>query len=123
MLNFGKGGYGLGVGYFRSALDGGVQAVGHMGSNIGTTASMVYSRQYGVNLVVMINAYHLECIGELTERVGEITLDFLEFRIRRARERQRHRGGVKRRRVSEYQNPSRCPEQDLNLHDLAATSS
>jgi hypothetical protein len=40
---------------------------------------MVYSRKYGVSLVVMINAYHLECIGELTERVGEITLDFLEI--------------------------------------------
>jgi hypothetical protein len=26
----------------------------------------------------MINAYHLECIGELTERVGEVTLDYLE---------------------------------------------
>ena len=79
MLKFGKGGYGLGVGYFRSALAGGVQAVGHMGGNIGTTASMVYSRKYGVSLVVMINAYHLKCIGELTERVGEITLDFLEI--------------------------------------------
>jgi len=50
-----------------------------MGGNIGTTASMVYSRKYGVSLVVMINAYHLKCIGELTERVGEITLDFLEI--------------------------------------------
>jgi D-alanyl-D-alanine carboxypeptidase len=78
MLKFGKGGYGLGVGHFRTALAGGVQAVGHMGGNIGTTASMVYSRKYGVSLVVMINAYHLKCIGELTERVGEITLDYLE---------------------------------------------
>ena len=78
MLKFGKGGYGLGAGYFRSALSGGVQAVGHMGGNIGTTASVVYSRRYGVSVVVMINAHHLKCIGELTERVGEITLDYLE---------------------------------------------
>jgi len=78
MLKFGKGGYGLGVGYFRSVLAGGVQAVGHMGGNIGTTASMVYSREYGVSLVLMINAYHLECIGKLTEEIGEITLDYLE---------------------------------------------
>jgi D-alanyl-D-alanine carboxypeptidase len=78
MLKFGKGGYGLGVGSFRSALAGGVQAVGHMGGNIGTTASMVYSRTYGVSVVVMVNAYHLKCIGELTEKVGEITLDYLE---------------------------------------------
>jgi hypothetical protein len=49
-----------------------------MGGNIGTTASMVYSRKYGVSVVVMVNAYHLECIGELTERVGEVTLDYLE---------------------------------------------
>lgn len=78
MLKFGKGGYGLGVGYFRSALNGGVQAVGHMGGNIGTTTSMVYSRRHGVSVVVMINAYHLKCIGELTKRVGEITLEYLD---------------------------------------------
>jgi len=77
MLRFGKGGYGLGVGYFHSALAGGVQAVGHMGGNIGTTASMVHSREHGVSLVIMINAYHLKCIGELTEKVGEISLDYL----------------------------------------------
>ncbi len=77
MLKFGKGGYGLGVGYFRSTLAGGEQAVGHMGGNIGTTASMVYSRKYGVSVVVMINAYHLKCVGKLTEEVGKITLDYL----------------------------------------------
>jgi len=77
MLKFGKGGYGLGVGYFRSTLAGGEQAVGHMGGNIGTTASMVYSRRYGVSVVVKINAYHLKCISKLTERVGKITLDYL----------------------------------------------
>jgi D-alanyl-D-alanine carboxypeptidase len=78
MLKFGKGGYGLGVGYFRSALAGGEQAVGHMGGNIGTTTSMVHSRKYGVSVVVMINAYHLKCISKLTEEVGKITLDYLE---------------------------------------------
>jgi hypothetical protein len=35
MLRFGKGSYGLGVGYFRSALAGGAQAVGHMGAILG----------------------------------------------------------------------------------------
>jgi CubicO group peptidase (beta-lactamase class C family) len=77
MLNFGKGGYGLGVGYFRSTLAGDEQAVGHMGGNIGTTASMVYSRRYGVSVVVMVNAYHLKCISKRTEEVGKITLEYL----------------------------------------------
>jgi hypothetical protein len=48
-----------------------------MGGNIGTTASMVYSRRYGVSVVVMVNAYHLKCISKLTEEVGKITLDYL----------------------------------------------
>lgn len=78
MLKFGKGGYGLGVGHFRSPLAGGEQAVGHMGGNIGTTASMVYSRKFGVSVVVMINTYHLKCISKLTEEVGKTTLDYLE---------------------------------------------
>ena len=78
MLEFGKGGYGLGVGYFRSTLAGGEQAVGHIGGNIGTTASMVYSRRYGVSVVVKINAYHLNCISNLTEKAGKITPEGLE---------------------------------------------
>jgi len=74
MLNFGKGGYGLGVGYFGSVLGGNEQAVGHLGGNIGTTASMIYSRKYKVSLVVMINSYDVKCISALSKKFGKIIL-------------------------------------------------
>ncbi|MBP1658042.1 MAG: hypothetical protein H6Q31_2643 [Bacteroidetes bacterium] len=39
---------------------------------------MVYSRRYGVSVVVKINAYHLKCISNLTEKAGKITPEGLE---------------------------------------------
>ncbi len=77
MLDFGKGGYGLGLGYFRSILGGGKQAVGHMGGNIGTTAAMVYSRKHKVSLAVMINSYNVKCVFDLSDKIGKIILRYL----------------------------------------------
>jgi len=74
MLSFGEGGYGLGVGFFGSILGGGTQSVGHMGGNIGTTASMIYSRNHNVSLAVMINSYDIECVFELSEKLGKVVL-------------------------------------------------
>ena len=77
MLDFGKGGYGLGAGYFRSILGGGTQAVGHMGGNIGTTASMIYSRNHKISMAVMINSYNTQCISDLSKKLGKIILSNL----------------------------------------------
>ncbi len=77
MLHFHMGGYGLGVGYFRSILGGGRQAVGHMGGNIGTTSAMIYSRKHKISLAVMINSYDVKIISSLSDRLGKIVLKSL----------------------------------------------
>jgi len=77
MLSFGKGGYGLGVGYFKSILGGGTQAVGHFGGNIGTTSGMIYSRKHNISLVVMINSYNVDCAFDLSEKLGKKILKSL----------------------------------------------
>jgi len=74
MLDFGKGGYGLGTGVFGTGLRSHRQTIGHMGGNIGTTAAMLYSRKYDVSLAVMINTYDVKAISRLSEKLGKIIL-------------------------------------------------
>jgi hypothetical protein len=79
MLDFDKGNYGLGVGYYKSILGGGKQAVGHGGGNIGTTASMIYSRKHHISQAVMINSFNGKCISSISEKFGKKVLRSLSI--------------------------------------------
>jgi len=78
MLDFGRKGYGLGVHRFGRKITHGVNAYGHGGGNIGTSAYMAYLPDYDVSIVVMINSFHGECPDRILEDFIDIVTDHVD---------------------------------------------
>lgn len=66
--------YGLGVQLYTYDFSSGKNAIGHGGSNIGTTTYMVYLPRYHVSVVVMINAFPNEGADVITKKLIRLVL-------------------------------------------------
>ena len=80
MLDFKRGGYGLGVHLINKRMTGGKKAYGHGGGNIGTSSYMVYLPDDDVSIAVSINYFHGKCPDRILEDIIDIVTDHLQHR-------------------------------------------
>jgi D-alanyl-D-alanine carboxypeptidase len=66
--------YGLGTQVYDRSFTYGIEAIGHGGGNIGTSAYMVYFPEYKASIVVMINAFPNEGLDVITKGLIQIVL-------------------------------------------------
>lgn len=73
MLAFSREGrYGLGLGRLGREVAGNLEAVGHGGGNIGTTAYMVYLPDCDVSVAVMVNRFGSDCTSRIVRDIATI---------------------------------------------------
>ena len=68
-------GYGLGVQHYRRQVTNGQTAYGHSGANIGTSAYMVYLRDYHISIAVMINEMNHDCTESIVNGIIKILVN------------------------------------------------
>jgi D-alanyl-D-alanine carboxypeptidase len=79
MQAFGRsGGYGLGLGQLGRGVAGGLNAVGHGGGNIGTSAYMAYLPDHDLSMAVMVNHFGGSCASRIVRDVARTAVFHLQ---------------------------------------------
>jgi CubicO group peptidase (beta-lactamase class C family) len=72
---YGMAKYGLGVALFKRRFFTRPEAIGHSGGNIGATTYMVYLPVYDATMVVMINRFDPDSIGDILWELVELVVN------------------------------------------------